>query len=548
MIRFKLYLTLVFLLGFSVVRAQEKTVGTLQNQAGSYFGYTLFSSQGGKTSYLIDNEGRVVHQWQNQYELGQTQYLLEDGTLYRAGQLTGADIHFIGGGGGGIIERLDWNSNVIWSYKYSDEMVRHHHDFEVLPNGNVLILAWELKSFEEAIQAGRDPEKLAFDRLWPDHIVEVEPEEGNKGSIVWEWHVFDHLIQDFDETKDNYGVVGDHPELIDMNYIRSPVPDWNHANSIDYNEDLDQIVLSVRAFDELWIIDHSTTSMEASSHSGGNSGKGGDLICRWGNPRTYRAGDLEDQIFFGQHDVHWIPENLPNGGTIMIFNNGIQRFNDVEHSTVEILQLTLVDGNYVIENGVFQPGNVLFNYAARDKVNFFAGLFSGSQQLANGNLLICSGPSGTLFEVDENQEIVWKYINPITSDGVLRQGDPVTDNGRVVNRPIFRATRYDFEYPAFHEKTLAPGETIELEAFDVLSLKNEQSKFHISIKSLERKIVIDFSDQLPKEEIRVYNTTGQQLIARKPVASLVEISTQNFAEGIYILKVGLDTRKFFIRF
>ena len=117
------------------------------------------------------------------------------------------------------------------------------------------------------------------------------------GSIVWEWHLWDHLIQDYDPTKDNYGVVGDHPELIDVNYSLAPFccpsgnADWTHTNAVDYNEQLDQIMLSVRNFSEIWVLDHSTTTAQAASHSGGRSGKGGDLLYRWGNPAAYRAGD-----------------------------------------------------------------------------------------------------------------------------------------------------------------------------------------------------------------------------------------------------------------
>ncbi|GIR57077.1 MAG: hypothetical protein CM15mP64_4890 [Candidatus Neomarinimicrobiota bacterium] len=38
-----------------------------------------------------------------------------------------------------------------------------------------------------------------------------------------------------------------------------PNGDWKHLNSIDYNEDLDQIIISSRHHDEIYIIDHSTT-------------------------------------------------------------------------------------------------------------------------------------------------------------------------------------------------------------------------------------------------------------------------------------------------
>ena len=97
-----------------------------------------------------------------------------------------------------------------------------------------------------------------------------------------------------------------HPELIDLNFRLSqvsgsayePSSDWMHSNGIDYNPELDQIVLSARNFSEVWIIDHSTTTAEAAGHGGGKSGKGGDLLYRWGNPRAWRTGTRDDQQLF----------------------------------------------------------------------------------------------------------------------------------------------------------------------------------------------------------------------------------------------------------
>ena len=94
-----------------------------------------------------------------------------------------------------------------------------------------------------------------------------------------------------------------------------------HTNSVAYNEEFDQIILSNRGTSEIWIIDHSTTTEVAATHEGGNSEKGGDLLYRWGNPIAYRAGTENDQMLFGQHDAHWIASGLQGEGNILIFNN-----------------------------------------------------------------------------------------------------------------------------------------------------------------------------------------------------------------------------------
>ena len=97
--------------------------------------------------------------------------------------------------------------------------------------------------------------------------------------------------------------------------------DWNHVNSVQYNAELDQIILSSHNQNEIWIIDHSTTVEEASGHTGGVYGKGGDFLYRWGNPSIYGRGTSNDTKLGGQHDAHWIANGLPGAGNILIFNN-----------------------------------------------------------------------------------------------------------------------------------------------------------------------------------------------------------------------------------
>ena len=83
----------------------------------------------------------------------------------------------------------------IWEFIYSSDQYNQHHDVEILPNGNFLLIAWELKTKGEAVAAGKNPNQLNGNEFWPDHIIEVEPIGSFGGNIVWEWHVWDHLIR-----------------------------------------------------------------------------------------------------------------------------------------------------------------------------------------------------------------------------------------------------------------------------------------------------------------------------------------------------------------
>jgi hypothetical protein len=402
---------------------------TVHDEKNPFDGYALFAPAMSTTTYLINAGGEVVHTWNSDYNPRFAAYLLETGHLLRTAKMS-VNPTFDAGGAGGGVEEIGWDGNVVWDFEYSTDQHCLHHDIEGLPNGNVLMIAWEYKTAGEAIAAGRDPALVTY-ALWPDHIIEVEPTGATGGNIVWEWHVWDHLIQDYDPAKENYGVVADHPELIDVNL--GVEPDWNHINSVDYNEGFDQIIISVHAFCEIWVIDHSTTTEEAAGHTGGNSGEGGDILYRWGNPEAYRAGDAADQKFFRQHDAGWIEPGLPGEGDILVFNNGAIRPGGEYSSVDEIVPPVDSNGNYSLVPGTaYEPKDQVWMYTADPPGDFFAMNLSGAQRLPDGNTLITDGPHGIFFEVTPAGDIVWEYINPFPNP--------------IQNR-TFKALRYAPDYP-----------------------------------------------------------------------------------------------------
>ncbi len=256
------YLAICSILSLAVLcNAQQQTVGLFKNDSAAFNGYTLFAPSANNITYLIDNCGAIINSWESSYRPGQSAYLMEDGSLIRTARIGSP---FSSGGTGGRIEMYSWDGALRWGYNYSTATYHQHHDIEVLPNGNVLILAWELRTPAEAIQAGRDPDRVPAAGLWSERIVEVKPVGPTDGEVVWEWHLWDHLVQDQDSLSNNFGAVEDHPELIDLNFPNNSISsDWIHANSIDYNPELDQIMINSRDFEEFWIIDHGITTEEA---------------------------------------------------------------------------------------------------------------------------------------------------------------------------------------------------------------------------------------------------------------------------------------------
>jgi hypothetical protein len=382
----------------------------LYTLAQAFDGYTLFSPNMSRYSYLVDMNNQVVYSWTHTKTGGYSCYLLEDGSLLRSAESNNSQLN--GGGATGIVQKIAWDGSMLWEYTYSSSTFRSHHDIEPMPNGNVLLIAWEVKTAAQSVQAGLNHSAI----LWPDHIIEVQPVGSTGGNIVWEWHFWNHLIQDFNSTKDNYGIVADHPELLNINVGSGGHGDWTHINGISYNSTLDQIVISSHELDEIYVIDHSTTTQEAAGHIGGNSGKGGDILYRWGKPANYDAPG--SQVFNVVHSSIWIPDSLNGSGNIMAFNNREGQSTSV---VLEIVPPRETNGNYTWTAGTaYSPVSAFWSYTASD---FYSNHLGGCQRLPNGNTLIVESTSGYLFEVNSAGTTVWSYNRGQEVARALRYGN-----------------------------------------------------------------------------------------------------------------------------
>lgn len=438
---------------FNQSSAQTKTVGLLKHFNGTQEnGYVLFAPLKVDTTYLIDKCGKKVHQWASKYTPGLSVYLKPNGNLLKT--CTYTDTTFgLAGGRGGIIEEFDWNNNLLWQYKIFNDSLCQHHDIRPLPNGNVLVLAWHAISKNSAIAMGRDPNNFSSEEVWGERLIELKPIGTDSAEIVWQWDLFDHIIQDKNSMLPNYGIISQNPQLIDFNYAHDLTTyDWIHANSIDYNADLDQIVMSCHNVSEIWIIDHSTTTAQAKGHTGGNSGRGGDILYRWGNPQAYKKGGSLDRKLFRQHNANWIPRGYKDSGNIMIFNNGWER--DTAYSSIDVIKPPLANGIYN-PSLPYLPSNLTWQYKDSVPTRFYSQIISGAHRLPNGNTLICSGVQGRLFEVTLQKKIVWEYRNPISQVAVQNDGESASNNS------VFRCTFYPNTYAAFKNRSLTPYGTIE---------------------------------------------------------------------------------------
>lgn len=525
----------------SVVTAQTRTVGLLSYDSTKAFkGYTLFSPLSSLNTYLIDMNGMLVHKWVSAYQPGQSVMLLKDGNLLRPGFVkTGHP--FTQGGAGGRVEKIDWNGNLLWAFNYYGSTYIAHHDIEYLPNGNVLLIAWEIKSLAEAVAMGRNATNATYTEIWSEKIVEVQPTGATTGTIVWEWHIWDHLIQDYDATKANYGVVSAHPELFDINFGDKRT-DWLHMNAIRYNAERDEIMVSVHAIHEFWIIDHSTTTAEAAGHSGGVRGKGGDLLYRWGNPIAYKLGTAATQKLYSQHDARWIDPGLPGAGNILIYNNGTNRPGGAYSSIEQIVPPLGTDGSYQRNSGAaFGPETTFWTYKATPDTSFYSVNISGATRMANGNTVICEGQKGNFFEITSAGEKVWNYRNPVTQTGVTPQGQIP------VNNPVFKIYRYAQDYPALTGKDLTPLGVIELPPLSAEENTLVPGKLTLSQNypnPFNPETTIEYSvASAGRITLRVYDLLGNVMYTavdevKQPGIYSVKINAGGFPSGLYIYRLS----------
>jgi hypothetical protein len=516
-------------------KGDAKKLGVSINDSRAFPGYNLINP-GRKQTYLFDNEGRVVHTWTSEHSSGAAVYLLDNGHLFRPSEVVNRKPGFQGPAASGRFQEFDWDGNLVWEFEYHSAKRLPHHDAIKLPNGNVLAICWEWIEEKEAVAAGRRPETVKGSHLQPDCLVEIKPTGKKTGKIVWEWRSWDHLIQDRDKTKPNYGKISEHPERFDVNYIRgeeepkppatkdgrdqksaadkgqskdapkkaqTPAvrknPDWMHVNAVAYNAELDQIVLSSPQFCEIWIIDHGTTTEEARGHTGGRWGKGGDILYRWGNPRAYRNGTQLDQRLFGQHNIQWIAKGLRGEGHLLVFNNGGGRKPEDYSSVDEFVPPTDKDGNYIRpKHGSFGPDKPLWSYSAPDKKDFFSWFISGAQRLPNGNTLINAGAVGIVFEVNAEGETVWRFANPFKP---VRSAPPAARGSPKRFEAFANATRDALAMTADQRKKLDEIDKELIAKLDKI-LSAEQIK---SIAEPNPNDAADFSKRPAGEYLSVFN-------------------------------------------
>ena len=455
----KVYFYLICLLFFTVVGSSQvfaaeaswAVTGVLQNNsAKAYDGYTLFDF--GAATYLIDMKGHLRMKWE--WESGGTTELLENGHLLRHEAAEGGSVpNLRWGGESGQISEYDWYGNLIWRYVINEDNEISHHWISRTSKGTTLVMVWERISYDDAVDAGRDPSTLNNSDcrnsvnpgpgryicdLWPDKIVELDSSNPADVKEIWTWRAWDHMVQDFDPEKDNYGNVADNPDKIDINF-RFPIErnshrasaDFGHANKVTYYEEggKGRVILNLRVFGEFFVIDYDSKK----------------IIDRWGNPCSSKRGECPsymnngEQQLFGPHASNRVAEDSPGAGNMVIWDNGWMRpasisipggFAGIQSRALEVDLKR--EGREPFSTS---PADIVWQYMGNSSM--YSAFVGDARRLPNGNTLMSSSIEGHFLEVTPEGEIVWEYVVPLNGDSYLcvaRDSDFVSNFTGVVRR------------------------------------------------------------------------------------------------------------------
>ncbi|MFT5167105.1 MAG: hypothetical protein ACI8P3_002342 [Saprospiraceae bacterium] len=494
---------------FCLIIILSISIGAAYSQL--FDGYALYNHSGQNTTYMIDKDGDIAHSWSLPTPCNYAVLLMDNGNIMRGGVYNGNQLQ--GAAIGGMIQEFDPEGNLVWSFTYSNSQHVSHHDISLMPDGNVLLIAWEVKSQVELQAMGYSGNAST---KYPTHFIEVS-QDGTGGEIVWEWHLWDHMIQDVDPDKPNYGVIADHPELMNINvsvggFGGPGSGDWFHVNGIDYNADLDQIVFSSRFLSEVFIIDHSTSSEEAAGHTGGNSGKGGDLLYRWGNPANY--GITGAQAILGPvHDSRWIPnDGRPRGGFIHFFNND----GNGSSSTVDALELPFAADGYNYEwtpGEKYEPASATWRHICLDD----ASGQSAANSMPNGNTFVALSQE-YMYEVDLNDNVVWQYAQ-----------DPL------------KAFRFTCDHPGV--QALINLGFLEAENCIILDAKNVINHESIRISPNPSNGVFSIEGLLSDHQVQsfqVFDLLGNKI---QELGNVSSIDLSNQVAGVYIISIRFENNQ-----
>lgn len=432
--------------------------------AGVVPGYTLVPAT--NATNLLDSTGKSVKSWTVG---GYTAYLLDNG-------------HLVGQSGNGSAAAAGYTSLVQrngTTVVNSWSVAGMHHGHWIMPNGNWLAIVGVKINPKTALASVGYTGTLTS--IWDERIQEYNPVTT---AVVWEWKASDHMSGT------------NNPRKINPNLFKSSDP--LHVNSVSYDPSRDLVVMSSHYLNEIFVVDHSTTTAQAASETGGTYGQGGDILFRWGAPKNYGGTTATSSNVI--HGGTVVQPGLPGAGNFMFFGNSD---NAVKHSRVYEVKGIPSDTGWVLgSNGEFSSELLWDWYHTSGKFES-SGHFGYGQRLANGNTFITFSQNRVLAEVDSNGTFL---------------------DSMVLTVECRRAIRYPMTHPAMVALGLAPA----------TGVARTPAVPGYSLRVLGSRIVVSGLDA--DASLRVLDSRGAVRFQGQADQGRRTIAAETWSNGTYLLE------------
>ena len=200
-------------------------------------------------------------------------------------------------GANSVVREVDLGGNIIWQMTAAQlnaalaaatcagcniTVVGTHHDFAILPNGHLILIASTTQVVSGTTVTG-------------DVLIDLDQNH----NPVWIWNEFDHL---------------------DINRRPYMYPDWTHTNAILYSSSDGNLIVSIRHQNWLVKIDYA------------NGAGTGDIIWHLGYQGDFAllnadgSTDTNDtDWFYAQHGPSFVTTNTSGQFDLVLFDNGDDR-------------------------------------------------------------------------------------------------------------------------------------------------------------------------------------------------------------------------------
>lgn len=337
-----------YLDGMRPAKDTDSTV-TAYDPSRAWNGLNLYVAGHAEQADLIDMEGQLRHRWTFDFaSMGARPAEAQRLTgLYfrRASVFPNGDLLALYDNS--TLVKLDKDSHLIWAYPK-----RPHHEFEVLPDGDIVVLTAEARQY---------PAWHESRGILDNSVVRLDPEgkERSRLSILEAIHhstvpgLWNRLREELPTKMGKLGDVlhGNSIQTIDAGIARVvPLLQPGH------------LVVSLPIIHTVVVIDP------------------GSQRVVWALQGTFRY----------QHHAKFLPT-----GHLLLFDN--QRGPDGQSAVQEIEPIT---------------GKTVWNYRGTTEHPFSSWCCGTTYRLPNGNTLIVETEGGRAFEVTSTGETVWDFVNP----------------------------------------------------------------------------------------------------------------------------------------